>query len=120
MSNNSGISITGGGLYANVVAVNGDATNNATATLNINELTQTIEELWRAIPPQHAAAVAPAMSGLEAAARTAEPEKVKSTLQCVIDALKSAGVAVGAVTALAGPVAKIAAMIGTSIGFFGL
>ncbi len=120
MSSNKGISISGGGLYANVVAVNGNATNYGTATLNINELTQAIEELRRAIPPQHAAAVAPAMAGLEAAAKTAEPEKVKSTLQRVIDTLKSAGVAVGAVTDLVGPVAKIAGMIGTSIASFGL
>lgn len=120
MSNNSGISISGGGLYANVVAVNGNATNYGTATLNINELTQVIEELRRAVPSQHAAAVAPAMTGLEAAAKTAEPEKVKSTLQRVIDTLKSAGVAVGAVTDLAGPVAKIAGMIGASIASLGL
>jgi hypothetical protein len=120
MSNNSGISISGGGLYANVVAVNGNATNYGTATMNINELTQAIEELRRAIPPQHAAAVASAITGLEAAANTAEPEKVKSTLQRVIDTLKSAGVAVAAMTDLTGPVTKIAGLIGTTIASFGL
>jgi|ERR1041385_2778507 hypothetical protein len=120
MSNNSGISISGGGLYANVVAVNGNATNYGTATLNINELTQAIDELRRAIPPQYAAVAAPAITGLEAAAKTAEPEKVKSTLQHVVETLKSAGATIGAVTDLFGPVAKIAAMLGTSIAYFGL
>lgn len=120
MSNNNGISISGGGLYANTVAVNGNATNYGTATLNINELTQAVDDLRRAIPPQHAAAVASAFIGLEAAVKTAEPQKVRSTLQRVIDTLKSAGVAVGAVTDLVGPVAKIAGLIGTSFASLGL
>jgi hypothetical protein len=121
MSNKGGISINGGSLYANVVAVGGgNATNYGTATLNINELTQAIDELRRAIPPQHAGTVAPAIADLEVAARTAEPERVKSTLQRVVDTLKSAGLAVGAITSLMEPVARIAGMVGTTIASMGL
>jgi len=120
MSNNSGIIINNGGIYGNAVALNGSATNYGSGSFEINAFPQAIEELRRAIPPQHAATVAEAMNALEAAANTAEPTKVKSTLQHVLDTLKSAGVTVNSITELIVPVAKIAGMLGTSLGSFGL
>ena len=120
MNNNSGISISNGSLYANVVAVNGNATNTGSATINVNELTHWIDELRRGVPLEQATAVAPQIASLEAAAKSSEPEKIKSTLQRVVDTLKSAGVAVGGLVELTGPIAKIAGLIGASLAAFGL
>lgn len=123
MSNNSGIQ---GNVNAGMIAINGNATNNGTITLNVTtQLREHVDELEKhvgALPldANTREAVGEPLADLKEAVAQPQPEpkKVEKALDRTIKVLKRAGVAASALMSLTNPVTAIAELIGASVSAF--
>lgn len=129
MSNNSGISITGGNLVAGAVAVNGDAVNYGSGgDVNVQIIHEAVRELEKAVaaipvPSATRDRIADELKTVEQSAAAPEPEKKRraaDSLKNVIELLKLGGATVSQLLGVIGPVKTLAGIVGTSLAALGL
>ena len=124
MSNNSGVQITNGNYNAEVSAVGTGASatkitgSDPRVAAALDELRGAVEKL--SLSAQQKQILSADVAQIDAAAKEGNATAAKSGLQSLADKLRMAGVVVKETLSLAGPLATLAGVVGTSLAALGL